>query len=157
MNQSYKVINQDHHFSIQSLSLDMIKLKDGKFHMINEGRSFEVECYDIDLDKKTVLLRLNGKVHQVTIKDHLDNLIEELGMNSRKEESMSKLNSPMPGLVLEVDVAVGESVEKGQKLLILEAMKMENVLKSHGSGIIKSILVKKGDSVEKSQLLIEFE
>ena len=63
----------------------------------------------------------------------------------------------MPGLVLDVMVAEGDTVEAGTPLLILEAMKMENVLKSEGDGTIKSIKITKGEAVEKRQLLIEIE
>jgi len=54
-------------------------------------------------------------------------------------------------------VAVGDEVAADTPLLILEAMKMENVLKSEGEGVVKSIAVTKGDAVEKKQLLIEIE
>ena len=63
----------------------------------------------------------------------------------------------MPGLVLDVKLNVGDSVEKGDSILILEAMKMENVLKSPAEGVVKSIHINKGDAVEKNQLLISFE
>ncbi|MCL4126550.1 UNVERIFIED_CONTAM: hypothetical protein GTU68_064554 [Idotea baltica] len=63
----------------------------------------------------------------------------------------------MPGLILEINIAVGQEVKENDSLLILEAMKMENILTSPRDGIIKSISVSKGDAVEKNQLLIEFE
>ena len=63
----------------------------------------------------------------------------------------------MPGLVLEVAVEVGTVVSKGDKVLILEAMKMENVIKAAGDGTVKVIHISKGMAVEKGQLLIEME
>ena len=63
----------------------------------------------------------------------------------------------MPGLVLDIPVEVGQEVEKGEGVLILEAMKMENVIKSAGVGTIKAIHIKQGEAVEKGQLLIEME
>jgi biotin carboxyl carrier protein len=62
----------------------------------------------------------------------------------------------MPGLVIDLKVKVGDTVKAGDPLLILEAMKMENILKSPGDGTIKNVKTKKGDSVEKGQVLIEF-
>jgi biotin carboxyl carrier protein len=58
---------------------------------------------------------------------------------------------------LEVSVEVGQAVVKGDTLLILEAMKMENVIKSPTDGVIKSVSVNKGDTVEKNQLILNFE
>jgi biotin carboxyl carrier protein len=63
----------------------------------------------------------------------------------------------MPGMVLSVSVAEGQQVQKGDPLLVLEAMKMENVIKSPGEGTVKSIAVKAGAAVEKNALLIRFE
>ena len=70
---------------------------------------------------------------------------------------VSDLKAPMPGLVLEVSVEGGQQVSKGDGLLILEAMKMENVIKSPTDGVIKSISVNKGETVEKNQLILNFE
>ena len=62
----------------------------------------------------------------------------------------------MPGLVLGISINAGEKVTKGDTLLILEAMKMENVIKSPTDGVIKSIAVKKGETVEKNQVILNF-
>ena len=63
----------------------------------------------------------------------------------------------MPGLVLEVLVKPGQTVKKGDKILVLEAMKMENIIKSPGEGIVKECLAEVGATVEKNQILINFE
>lgn len=65
--------------------------------------------------------------------------------------------SPMPGAIVEVMVEVGQTIVDGQDLCIVEAMKMQNILKSERDGVIKSITVKAGDSVAVDELLIEFE
>jgi len=65
--------------------------------------------------------------------------------------------SPMPGAIVSVSVQAGDKVVDGQDLCIVEAMKMQNILKSEREGIIKSVNVKAGDSVTVDQLLIEFE
>jgi biotin carboxyl carrier protein len=62
----------------------------------------------------------------------------------------------MPGLIIDLKVKVGDKVKTGDALLILEAMKMENILKSPGDGTVKNVTVKKGDSVEKGHILVEF-
>jgi biotin carboxyl carrier protein len=63
----------------------------------------------------------------------------------------------IPGTVLDIFVTPGQSVKKGEILLILDAMKMQNRLKSSMDGIIKSIAVSKGDRISKGVLLIELE
>jgi biotin carboxyl carrier protein len=63
----------------------------------------------------------------------------------------------MPGLVLRVQVEAGERVEAGKGLVVLEAMKMENELKSRAPGVVKAVRVRPGEAVEKGQVLLEFE
>lgn len=65
--------------------------------------------------------------------------------------------SPMPGAIVEVKVEAGQTVVDGQDLCVVEAMKMQNILKSERDGVIKSVRVKAGDSVAVDELLIEFE
>ncbi len=65
-----------------------------------------------------------------------------------------KVSAPMPGTILGVKVAVGDKVEKGQMLLILEAMKMENEIAAPEAGTVSSINVETGESVESGQLLV---
>jgi biotin carboxyl carrier protein len=62
----------------------------------------------------------------------------------------------MPGLIIDLRVKEGDQVKAGDPLLILEAMKMENIIKASGDSIVKSLKVKKGETVEKNQVLIEF-
>jgi biotin carboxyl carrier protein len=77
-------------------------------------------------------------------------------MNNTINSQIKEVKAPMPGLIFEIKVQEGDEVKKGDTLVILEAMKMENILKSPGDGIIKEIRIKKGDSVEKNQVLIQF-
>ena len=65
------------------------------------------------------------------------------------------ITSPIPGHILEVCVSVGEKVLEGQKLLVLEAMKLENIITAHRSGVIKKLLVSQGDAVTHGQTMIE--
>ena len=67
------------------------------------------------------------------------------------------LTAPMPGVILEVKVAVGTRVERGQTLLVLEAMKMQNDLNAQCDGRVTRILVKAGDAVRHGDVLVEFE
>ena len=74
-----------------------------------------------------------------------------------KIDTTRSILSPMPGAVVSVSVQPGDIVVDGQELCIIEAMKMQNILKSEREGVIKSVNVKAGDSVAVDELLIEFE
>lgn len=80
-----------------------------------------------------------------------------MGFTVGASKQVNAIKAPMPGLILEMSVSVGQEVKENDCLLILEAMKMENSFLSPRAGIIKSISASKGDAVEKGQLLIEFE
>jgi len=69
---------------------------------------------------------------------------------------MKEIKAPMPGLILDIKVAPGDVVKKGDVLVILEAMKMENSIKSPGDGMVKIVRVGLKQSVEKNQVLIQF-
>ncbi len=77
-------------------------------------------------------------------------------MDSLNSSKVNEVKAPMPGLVLDIRVSEGDEVKKGDPILVLEAMKMENIIKSPTDGVIKKINVKKGLAVEKNQVLINF-
>ena len=77
-------------------------------------------------------------------------------MNNGSGAKLNNIKAPMPGLIIDLRVTTGQTIQPGDTLLILEAMNMENIIKSSGAGIVKRVAVKKGDSVEKGQVLIEF-
>lgn len=108
-------------------------------------------------DGKQISILLDGKVYNIEIKNELDLTIERMGLSEYADFQASDIYSPMPGLVLDIEVQDGDLVEEGQTLLILEAMKMENIIKATGSGKVTGIKIEKGDKVEKGQLLIEIE
>ena len=80
-----------------------------------------------------------------------------MGFATTSAKIIGDIKAPMPGLILEISVKIGQEVKENDPLLILEAMKMENSITSPRDGIIKSILAKEGDAVEKNYILIEFE
>ena len=135
---------------------DLVKLTDRTFHILHQNRSYSAEVLDLNAADKTVSLRINGHRHTVQLKDRFDLLLEKMGMSSAATAAVNTLKAPMPGLIVGINAAVGDTVSKGDSLLILEAMKMENNLKAPGDGIIKAIRTTKGDRVEKGQVLIEF-
>jgi biotin carboxyl carrier protein len=77
-------------------------------------------------------------------------------MQNGPSQKINNVKAPMPGLIQSIAVAEGDSISKGDNLLVLVAMKMENVIKSSGSGVIKTLKVMSGQIVEKNQVLLEF-
>ena len=127
------------------------------FELIYKGQSFKGEIVKRDIENKKLTLKLNHRVVEIHKKFELDALIAKLGLDKVKVKQLKELESPMPGRILSVQVKAGDHVKVGDPILSLEAMKMENILKSDGEGIVKSVAIKKEEVVDKGQLLIEFE
>jgi biotin carboxyl carrier protein len=140
----------------ESFKWDIVNLANGHFHILHNGKSYRAEVINADRSAKTFTLKINNHCYTTEVKDKFDLLLEKLGMNNGAAGKVNNIKAPMPGLIIEMKVKTGDSVKAGDQLLILEAMKMENILKSSGEGIVKSVKVKKGDTVEKNQVLIEF-
>lgn len=138
------------------LEWDITKTGDRHYHVIYQSHSYNLELVGLDFESKTLKLKLNNKPCEVKIRDKFDLLLEKLGMNNLQNNSAKEIKAPMPGLIFDIKVKEGDEVKKGDPVLILEAMKMENILKSPGDGIVKSVKIKKGQSVEKNQVLIQF-
>lgn len=136
-------------------ALDLLPVGDNAFHILKNNKAYKVEIESVDFKNKTFAFKINGNKYVSTIHDKYDRLIDQLGMKVGASQKVGDIKAPMPGLVLEVSVVVGMQVMKGDKVLILEAMKMENALKAAGDGIVKAIHITKGTAVEKGQLLIE--
>lgn len=136
--------------------LDLKKIGENKYHVIRNNKGYSVELVKVDKEEKLVALKINGQVYEYSIKDKMDLLLEKMGLNNLASAKVSQVKAPMPGLVHEILVEAGGTVKKGDGLLILEAMKMENVIKSPVDGEIKSVVVKTGAAVDKNQVLVEF-
>lgn len=135
---------------------DIQPISEGRYHIIYQDKSYNVELIKVDETAKKFTIKLNNKVTELQVKDKFDLLLERLGMNNKAGTQVKNITAPMPGLIFEIKVKEGEKVKKGDPLLILEAMKMENIIKSPGDGEVKKILVKNGESVEKNKVLIQF-
>ncbi len=116
-----------------------------------------LEILEVNFDTKTLKIRHNHSTHNIDFKSDLDLVLDKMGIKRSFETINTDVKAPMPGKVLDVVVNVGDEVKKGDAILILEAMKMENVLKAEGDCIIKSVLVENQQSVEKNQILVELE
>ncbi|MDX9705871.1 MAG: acetyl-CoA carboxylase biotin carboxyl carrier protein subunit [Weeksellaceae bacterium] len=138
-------------------NLDAIHLTNKHYQVLEDNVSYQTEIISEDFVNRNYIIQVNHTDYEVEISTELDKLIKELGFEVGASKQVNTIKAPMPGLVLEINVEVGQEVQEGDNLLILEAMKMENSFTSPRAGIIKSIVVKKGQAVDKGQLLIEFE
>ena len=100
---------------------------------------------------------INGQSYNTSVKDQFDLLLEGLGMQATDVKKINNLKAPMPGLIQSIAVEPGQEIQKGDTLLVLVAMKMENIIKSSGDGIVKNLKITPGEIVEKNQVLIEFQ
>jgi len=154
-------INKDLEFDIAAEThekdWDICQISDDKYHVLKNNKSYNAELIAADFDTKTFSISVNGKNYDIKLKDKLDVLLEKMGISDTTAVTINEITAPMPGLVFDIMVSVGDKVLKGDSVLILEAMKMENVLKAPCDGIVKSIEVKKSIAVEKNQLLVKFE
>ena len=138
-------------------SLDIEKVDAQTWHILKDNMSYYVQWIERNDEAKTYTLKVNGSLIILEAKNEFDILLEKMGMANVGSAKVSKLKAPMPGKVLDVLVTVGQEVVKGDGLVILEAMKMENVLKADDVGVVKSVNVSIGEAVEKNNVLIEFE
>ena len=136
---------------------DLLEVQEGKFHILYNNRSFNAQVLESNEAEKSFLIQINKGQYWVSVKDRFDLLLEQLGMGNATATKVNNIKAPMPGLIIDIKIAIGDTVAKGDTVMILEAMKMENVLKSPGDGKVKTIKVSLRDNVEKNQVLVEFE
>ena len=136
-------------------SPDIAQISGTNFHLLLDNKSFNV-IIQYDKDCNDITLEVNGNRYAINIKDQYALLLEELGMANIYANAAENIKAPMPGLVVSIHAAAGDILKKGDQLLVLEAMKMENVIKAPSDVTIDKILVKPKDTVEKGQLLISF-
>ncbi len=141
----------------EALDLRVTVLKPHHLEVVFKHKTYQVEVREVDLLKKTVSFRMGGRKYEVLVQDKYDELLKQLGMERGAGAQAKELKAPMPGKVLSLEVANGASVAEGDPLLILEAMKMENVIKSPREGVVHSIHVDTNQVVEKNEILISFE
>lgn len=125
--------------------------------VIYQNKSYNVEVVELNTPEKTATIKVNGNLYNLQMEDQFDLLLKQLGMDAAVSTKIREIKAPMPGLVLKIMVEEGATVQKGDNLLVLEAMKMENILKSTTDGIIKKINVTQGDKIEKNTVLLQFQ
>jgi biotin carboxyl carrier protein len=164
----YKIkVNNKHDFEVDRksdtlsvndtiINADIKQLNDLLYHVINRNGSYNAEVVSFDREAKTAEIKVNNNVYTLAAKDQFDVLLDKMGLSSLMAAKVSEIKAPMPGMVLKVLVEEGAEVKKGDNLFVLEAMKMENIIKAPADVTVKTIKIKPGDKVEKGQILIVF-
>jgi biotin carboxyl carrier protein len=170
MSSTYKVHlseNQAHEVSLtddgrfildgEAIDLDAVKTGPDTWNVLRNNKSYNIRVLSFDAASKKLSLKVNNEVFDLRLTTGLDELLSRMGMDAASSSRMVDVRAPMPGLVLKVIVEEGAEISEGDHLIILEAMKMENVIKATGRGVVGKILVSNQDAVEKNQVLIEMQ
>ena len=131
-------------------------MSEGIYQLTQTGQSSViVEVLAIDFDLKSMKIRNNHTIYDLEFKNDLDLVLDKMGIKRSVDTINTDIKAPMPGKVIAILVSPNDQVKKGDGILILEAMKMENVLKASADCTIKTIHISTGVNVEKGQLLVE--
>lgn len=125
-------------------------------YVIKIGNSvYEITSNKLGVDRFGIII--DACYFDTTVRTRLQETASELQKNKSKMKHHSDVKAPMPGLLLKLKKNVGDEVALGESLFILEAMKMENELRSPASGMVKKIFFKEGQSVEKDSVILTIE
>ena len=140
----------------KEIKIDIEKINASSFHVIHINKSYLVRLGKFNPKQKKLELQVNGKTYWMDYKDENDLLLEKMGIDFGEEIKDTELKAPMPGLITEIKVQEGQKIKEGDTLMILKAMKMENILKSPHDGTVRKILVEENQKVEKNAVMIQF-
>lgn len=121
------------------------------YSLVIDGKSYEAYVYEGEDQWQVLLL---GHQYPAQVQDERERRLKAAAGGGLIEAGEFQLKAPMPGLVVSVPVDEGQQIDKGQVLLVLESMKMQNELKSPRAGKVGRIRVKPGQSVEQRQVLL---
>ncbi len=155
-----KAVVNDGQFQYDSIDLsdfDVVEIREGYFHLLKDQQAYTAQVVAQDFNSKIFTIKINGHLFQVKLLDEYDQMVNSLGLTKVQANKINEIKAPMPGVILDILVEEGDVIEPGMHLLILEAMKMENVIKAHGKAVVKSITTQKGAAVDKGEILIEME
>ncbi len=147
-------IIDDHHVSVDG------KVYEADFHSISDqpvyslllnGESYEAYVYTAEEELQVLLV---GRLFNARVEDEREKRLRLQGAGDVAERAEYLLKAPMPGLIVSVPVEEGQQVDKGDVLVVLESMKMQNELRSPRAGMVARLRVKPGDSVELKQMIL---
>lgn len=142
---------------LRSYEIESINHEEKTIILRKEGQKYFCKILKIDRTNQTTTMKVNGSLLELKIEKEVEKMLEKIGIDSSSSTIINELIAPMPGLIIAIPVDVGQKINKDDPLVILEAMKMENILTSPVDGIIESINVTVQQTVEKNSVLIKFE
>ena len=156
LGESFTLVTENNHVLVngEKVHYAIEKTGKGKLIIFIDRQTYEVE--KLPETKGNLVVKVNQKELEVVIQNPVDKILEKIGLALIQQNEIKDVNSPMPGTILEILVKEGQQVKKGDPLVVLEAMKMENMIKSPRNGMIRSVPVTKGIIIEKNQPLVRF-
>lgn len=157
-------VNNKHTYSIDKQSDEYLvngALKKWHIHK-RDSENFQIifnnRCFLANVTHEDGIWRIqiNQNTYLLEIQDEQELILEKLGMETKSARRTDEIKAPMPGLIVEVLVAKGDVIKTGQPLLILKAMKMENIIKSPHDGVVNDIFIKKDQIIEKDAVMLQF-
>ena len=142
--------------AFSKMEIEKIDIEDNSVNLRIENNKYHCKLLKKYPNENSYFIKVNGKLIELEKKQHYSDAISKISKYTNSNQKINNLVSPMPGLILEIQTEAGKKVKKDDPLIILEAMKMENVLCSPVDGIIKEILVNTKQTVEKNSVLIKF-
>ncbi len=149
-------INGGFEINGEEIEMDTAPYEEKAFHVICHHQSMDVRILTFDTHTKTMTISLEGKVLTLSIVEPHDELLQKVSAAAGNGQTHEKILSPMPGMIQRILISEQDDVSAGDPVVVLNAMKMENVLKSPVSGKVKEILVSEGEQVEKGKVLVQF-
>tara|TARA_Y200000002_G_scaffold235079_1_gene194207 strand:+ start:3005 stop:3487 length:483 start_codon:yes stop_codon:yes gene_type:complete len=146
-------LSNENLLDFEVLEIDYLKKE---IVLVNDHKKYKCQILKENNNNQSYVLKINGHISTIRLMKSVETTIEKLGINKNPLQNVNIIKAPMPGLILEVLFKVGDKVKKGEPIIILEAMKMENILSSPVDAIIKEIKVKPQQTVEKNNVLINF-
>ena len=138
----------------ETLQIDLRQVNDHRYSILMGRESLTLL---VEKNEGSYAVMAGGVLHEVTVVSDRDRMLKDYGRRSGSTTTRFEIHAPMPALIVKVEVGVGDRVERGTGLLVLEAMKMENEVKAHQRARVKEIYVVAGKPVEKGELLMLLE
>ncbi|NJO89188.1 MAG: acetyl-CoA carboxylase biotin carboxyl carrier protein subunit [Chloroflexia bacterium] len=161
MDNSYKVrVNETFEILLnkeQVERFDVVNHNGSNYHILHDSKAFKAELLNKNFFENEYAITINSNLYKVKLSNGLDHLFDKMGFSNKSGKQTNEIKAPIPGVVIDVTIKEGDSIKEGAPLLVLEAMKMENIISSHKDAVVKKIHIEKGNTVEKGKLLIELE
>jgi len=141
----------------QPVAWSGLELPSGNYSILLDGKSYVAQVVKVDKEAKMITIMIDQQEYAVAIEEPIDQLLTAMGIKDAMTRKVNDIRAPMPGLILKILVTPGQVIKKGDPVLILEAMKMENVFKATVDAVVKEVKVAERTAVEKGEVLVILE